>query len=90
MQRHYNIVITGKVQGVRYRAVAQKMADIMGLTGYVQNKPDGTVYMEVEGEEDLLVRMIQWCHHGPEGADVQHVSVTDGQVQGFTEFEIRR
>lgn len=90
MPTHYNITVTGKVQGVFYRATAKKMADIMGLTGYVKNQPDGSVFIEAEGDPDMLVRLIQWCHHGPDGAEVAHVSVTDGAWQAFETFEIRR
>lgn len=90
MQRHYNIEVEGKVQGVYYRATAMQVAGILGITGYAQNLPDGKVKIEAEGDEDMLVRFIQWCHHGPEGADVKHVSVTDGPIQSFKVFEIRR
>ncbi|MBS1611694.1 MAG: acylphosphatase [Bacteroidetes bacterium] len=90
MQRHYNIEVEGKVQGVYYRATAMQVAGILGITGYAQNLPDGKVKIEAEGDEDMLVRFIQWCHHGPEGADVKHVSVTDGAIQSFKVFEIRR
>ena len=90
MQRHYNIEVEGKVQGVYYRATAMQVAGILGITGYAQNLPDGKVKIEAEGDEDMLVRFIQWCHHGPEGAEVKHVSVTDGPIQSFQSFEIRR
>lgn len=90
MQCHYNIEVEGKVQGVYYRATAMQVAGILGITGYAQNLPDGKVKIEAEGDEDMLVRFIQWCHHGPEGADVKHVSVTDGPIQSFQSFEIRR
>jgi acylphosphatase len=82
--------VEGKVQGVYYRATAMQVAGILGITGYAQNLPDGKVKIEAEGDEDMLVRFIQWCHHGPEGADVKHVSVTDGPIQSFQSFEIRR
>lgn len=90
MQRHYNIEVEGKVQGVYYRATAMQVAGILGITGYAQNLPDGKVKIEAEGDEDMLVRFIQWCHHGPDGAEVKHVSVTDGPMQSFQSFEIRR
>lgn len=90
MPTHYNIIVTGKVQGVFYRATAKKMADILGLAGYVKNQPDGSVFIEAEGDPDMLVRLIQWCHHGPDGAEVKHVSVTDGPWQAFETFEIKR
>lgn len=90
MQRHYNIEVEGKVQGVYFRATAMKVAGILGITGYAKNLPNGNVLIEAEGHEDTLVRFIQWCHHGPDDAEVQHVSVTDGPMQQFKVFEIRR
>lgn len=90
MVRHYNITITGRVQGVSYRANALKMALALGIQGFVQNQSDGSVYCEAEGEEDMLTRFIQWCHHGPELARVDYVSVNDGPIVGFTEFKQNR
>lgn len=90
MLRHYNITITGKVQGVFYRANTQKVAEILGLKGFVMNQPDGSVYCEAEGEEELLVKFIQWCHHGPDKAEVTYVSINEGPFQNFTGFRIQR
>lgn len=90
MLKHYNITVTGKVQGVFYRANTQKVAEILGLNGFVMNQPDGSVYCEAEGEEELLVKLIQWCHHGPDKAEVTYVSVNEGPLQNFTGFQIRR
>jgi len=90
MSQHFNIKVTGKVQGVFFRDSTKKMANIPSLQGFVKNQPDGTVYIEAEGDNDMLVRLIQWCHHGPELANVTNVSVTDGPVVGYQGFEIRR
>lgn len=90
MNRHYNIAITGKVQGVNYRYSAFKMAQALGIKGFVQNEADGSVYCEAEGEEEMLTRFIQWCHHGPENARVDYVSVNDGELKSFIEFKQNR
>lgn len=90
MPQHFNITVTGKVQGVAYRATAMRVAAALAITGYAKNLADGSVQLAIEGEEDMLVKFIQWCHHGPEGAEVEHVSVTDGPVEMFKVFEIRR
>jgi acylphosphatase len=90
MQKHFKITVNGKVQGVFFRASTKKMADLLGVKGFVRNEATGNVYIEAEGDEDLLIKFIQWCHHGPEGATVEHVSVRDGQEQGFDSFEVRR
>ncbi|MCW5909243.1 MAG: acylphosphatase [Chitinophagales bacterium] len=88
--KHFNITVRGKVQGVYYRASAKQMADLLGVKGFVCNQPDGIVYIEAEADEELLIKFVQWCHHGPAKAEVETVSVTDGAVQGFASFEINR
>ncbi len=90
MTRHYNIVVEGVVQGVYFRAGTKQIADLLGLNGFTRNEPDGKVYIEAEGDEDMLVKFIQWCHHGPQKARVSYVSVTEGDIQDYRGFEIRR
>ena len=87
---HYNISVTGKVQGVFFRASARQMADLLGIKGLARNEPNGDVYIEAEGEETMLVKFIQWCHHGPDRAEVKHVSVKAGVVLNFKTFDIAR
>ena len=89
MTKHYNITITGKVQGVFYRASAVKMAKLLDIKGFVQNEANENVYCEAEGEEELLTKFIQWCHHGPEKAEVKYVSVNEGELMNFKTFEIK-
>ncbi len=90
MTKHFNITIKGKVQGVFFRASAKQMADLLGIKGFVRNEPNEGVYIEAEGEEELLIKFTQWCHHGPNRAEVEKVSITDGTVANFEGFEIRR
>ena len=85
--QHFNITITGKVQGVFFRASTKQMADLLGVFGFVQNNPDGCVYVEVEGDENRLVKFIQYCHHAPDLAEVSYVSVNEGKFKNFTLFE---
>jgi acylphosphatase len=66
------------------------MADLLGVKGFVLNLTDGTVYIEAEGDEEVLVKFIQWCHHGPDRAEVSYVSVAEAPLQGFEMFESRR
>lgn len=90
MNRCYHITVQGKVQGVYFRASAKQMADILGIKGFVRNEPSGDVYIQAEGEEDMLVRFIQWCHHGPDKAKVHMVSVNEGNLTQPSSFEISR
>lgn len=90
MTVHKNIRVKGKVQGVYYRASTVDMAKSLGLRGYVLNERDGSVYMEVEGEEADVGTMIEWARSGPPHARVEALEITDGAVVPFRTFEIRR
>lgn len=84
------ITVTGKVQGVFYRASARDTADQLQLYGFAQNQPDGSVYIEAEGAEESINRFIDWCQHGPPRASVSTVVVEQTEVRNFQRFEIRR
>ena len=90
MQKHFNITIRGKVQGVWYRASAHQAAQRLGLVGFVKNLPDGGVYCEAEGAESVLLDFVKWCGRGPELAKVDEIQVTEATVRSFSGFEIRR
>ena len=90
MKKHFNIRITGLVQGVFFRASTKQKADSLGVTGLVRNEPDGSVYVEAEGEEDDLTRFIDWCHRGPEHARVEKCEVEEEDVRNFKRFTIAR
>ena len=88
--QHLKITVKGKVQGVYFRASTRLKAIELGLTGYVENRPDGSVYLEAEGEEAQLKKLVQWCNIGPDSAVVEDVSYTENQVLGFLDFQVRR
>lgn len=87
---HINLQIIGKVQGVFYRDSTRRKANELGITGFVRNEPDGSVYAEAEGTQEALDALVEWCNEGPENALVTYVDVTEGEMVGFEEFEIRR
>ncbi len=87
---HYDIRVYGKVQGVWYRASTRQKAEELGVTGFVQNMPDASVYIEAEGPKDRLDALVAWCHEGPPLARVTQVEVQQGPLKGFSEFVIRR
>jgi acylphosphatase len=84
--KHANITVSGLVQGVFFRDETKKKAHELGLSGYVENHPDGTVYIEAEGEESKLDELVAWCRIGPKMAKVSKVEVTDGPLKNFTSF----
>lgn len=65
--------IRGRVQGVWYRASARERAQQLGVTGWVTNRPDGSVELCAEGPRPKLERLLAWCHQGPPAADVNLV-----------------
>lgn len=88
--KHINLKITGKVQGVFFRAKAKKQAEAIGVVGFIRNEDDGSVYCEIEGEESLLNDFIQWCHEGPELATVEGLIQEEEEgLKEFTDFSIR-
>lgn len=87
---HYNIKVIGKVQGVWFRDSTRKKALELGLSGFVRNEDDGSVYIEAEGEKDALDKLIAWCAVGPPLAEVAKVELKEGRLQDFTGFEITR
>ena len=68
-----HLKISGRVQGVAFRAYTQREARELGLNGWVRNLPDGTVELIAEGEEADLKNLETWCHDGPPSASVNHV-----------------
>jgi acylphosphatase len=88
MPKHLNIKITGKVQGVTFRFSAQSEARKLGITGFALNQPNGSVYIEAEGEEQKLAEFLRWCQSGPERAIVEKVAASEGHIKNFTDFTI--
>jgi acylphosphatase len=81
--------VTGRVQGVSYRAAAQQEAERLGVTGWVRNEPDGTVAAHVGGEPEAVEALVAWCRRGPTGSRVRDVAVRPASVAGHRGFEIR-
>lgn len=75
MAKHLRI--TGLVQGVGYRATFARQARALGLPGWVRNRQDGSVKATVTGDAQALKRIIAWAEHGPAGARVRCVAVTE-------------
>ena len=89
MIKHYSIRITGKVQSVYFRAGTKETAVPLGITGFVRNEPDGSVYIEAEGEEKQLAIMMAWCRQGPPRAIVEQIACQKEALRHYTDFEIR-
>lgn len=90
MIKHISILVTGKVQGVFFRASARDVAEELGLSGFVRNERDEKVYLEAEGTPERLEKLVAWCKHGPPRATVHNVTTQEGEVKGLKGFEIKR
>lgn len=89
MIKHCSITISGQVQGVFFRQSAKQKADRLGLTGLVRNEVDGTVYIEIEGDQENLKNFIAWCHQGPEYAKVDRLETHEAKdIKNFVNFTI--
>lgn len=86
--KHIRIRVTGKVQGVSFRATTKAIADQMGVRGMIKNEKDGSVYMEAEGDDTSLEVLQEWCHEGPDRAKIESVEVTSGELKNYRNFEI--
>jgi len=89
MKKHRaSVSITGKVQGVWFRAHTQEKARELDITGFVRNMPDGSVYCEAEGSEERLQELIDWCRQGSPAASVDKVAVIRMEPAGDKDFVI--
>jgi len=84
------ILVSGLVQGVFFRKHTVNKALQLQLTGFVTNKPDGTVQIEVFGKPDSIELFIAWCRIGPPAAQVTGVEVIEIPDGEYRTFTIRR
>jgi acylphosphatase len=85
-----HVFVSGKVQGVGYRATTWDTATLLKLKGWVRNLRDGRVEAVFEGPADTVDEMIRWCHQGPPAAKVQDVTIEHEPVEGLQSFQVTR
>jgi acylphosphatase len=83
------VVVHGRVQGVFFRETTRRAAELRGVTGWVRNRPDGTVEAVLEGEEAAVTRVLDVVRGGPRGAVVERVEVFEEEPQGVRGFAVR-
>ena len=80
--------MTGRVQGVSYRAATASEARRLGVVGWVRTRVDGSVELEVEGADERVAALLAWCEQGPPTARVTRVAVEElaptGQEKAFS------
>ena len=83
------LIIEGRVQGVLFRESTRREASRLGLFGWVRNRPDGKVEVLVEGPEEKVRILVDWCHHGPPTARVNKVQQLEEAWTGeFASFDV--
>lgn len=75
MVQTVRIIVDGVVQGVGFRYHSRNVARSLGLVGFVLNRPDGTVFMEVHGPKSAIADLVDWCYQGPDSAQVKSVNM---------------
>ena len=83
------VVVHGTVQGVFFRDSTRRKAVSAGVSGWVCNRPDGTVEAVFEGDPDAVASMVEWVQQGPRGAAVERVEESEEPAEGLTGFEVR-
>ena len=85
-----HVFVSGRVQGVFYRASTENKAREAGVDGWVKNLADGRVEAVFEGPEPAVETMVEWCETGSRAASVEAVDRTNEEPTGIEGFEIRR
>lgn len=85
----YKCLVSGRVQGVFFRASTRAMAERLGLSGYAKNRPDGRVEVVVCGDARVIDQMREWLWRGPEYAQVTDVSCEPLEGISFDRFSTR-
>ena len=84
------IRVSGKVQGVFFRASTKQEADRLGISGIVRNERDGSVFIDAEGRPEAMLQFADWCRHGPSGASVLKFVAEEATPKGYVGFKIER
>lgn len=85
-----HLTVSGRVQGVAFRANTAAVAKTLGVTGWVRNLPDGRVEAVAEGPADAIDRFVAWAHQGPTRARVDELREVRSAATGdFSAFDVR-
>jgi acylphosphatase len=83
------VLVSGRVQGVGFRAATQAKAQACGVAGWVRNCSDGSVEAAFEGDADAVAALVAFCRTGPRLARIEHVEVREEPSEGLARFELR-
>jgi acylphosphatase len=83
-----HVYVSGKVQGVYFRATTRDTAREQGVDGWVRNLDDGRVEAVFEGPEEDIAAMVEFCHEGSSAARVEDIDVTYEQPRDEDGFHV--
>lgn len=86
VQKH--IYLSGRVQGVGFRAFTQRQASVLDIKGWVKNLADGRVEVVIQGEKNKVKQMIDKLKNGPSYARVDNIEIKDQELADFNSFDI--
>jgi len=82
------VVVHGRVQGVGFRYAVARAAETRGVSGWAENRPDGTLEAVFEGEPEAVASLVRFCHDGPRGAEVGRVEAFEEDPEGLSRFDM--
>lgn len=83
-----HVIISGKVQGVFFRATVQQEAKNLNIKGWIRNLPTGEVEGFFEGDDSSVKEIINFCKIGPNSAEVENCIVEEQTPKGYKSFKI--
>ena len=84
-----HVRVSGRVQGVYYRAYTRDRAKSLGINGWVRNIPGGGVEAVLEGERQQVGEMLKAMKSGPSGSLVLGIELSESEAKGYNDFEIK-
>ena len=84
-----NIIISGKVQGVFFRANVKSKANELGISGYAKNLENRDVEIIAEGDESKIKELIDFIKKGPGMARIDKLDTKETAIKNFKSFEIK-
>jgi len=86
----YEIIVSGRVQGVGYRYYAVQQAQLLGVKGYVRNQADNSVMIVAQADEEIIDIFIDYLYIGPTRARVDHISkIKINYSSDFNNFSVK-
>ena len=86
--KRIRVIVSGRVQGVFYRATCAERARELGLGGFVRNLADGRVEAGFEGPDEAVEEMVAWCRRGTDWSRVDRIEVFEEPVTGLGDFRV--